>query len=334
MTVENEAFIDIEQMLHKRVDRLWKKQWVSLEGEINKAANAGEWDRAFQLCDEIDFTDVVAKSRRLARTLAEASLFLGASRIVEPESATFMGAPDENLLDRAVEQWAIVLERNAQEALRIQAKNLVAELEMERQEANMIIKADLGKVGNAGTQYSQATASLMISRLSTMGFMLEAKARGVKRYRVNEVMDAATCPVCATMHNKHFDVDDGWNNISSQMMGADPESIKATNPFPSQSKQNVKGLRNMGERQLVRQGLNLPPYHPNCRGVVSLEDTTMQDPAIVQGLAQGERMIDSGDLTPDQVAARMFGNFDDIDDAFLAAALGAGAGAEFATDGD
>lgn len=328
MTVEHEAFIDIEQALHRKVDRLWQKQWAELKRKIHIAANAGAWESAFRLCDEIDFEPIVAKSRRLARTMAEASLFLGASRIDEPEKASFYGKPDEDLLDRAVEQWAIVLTRNAQEALRIQAKNLLAELELEHQQNKMMIKkSDLGKVGKAGTQFSQATASLMISRMSTMGFMLEGMSRGIQTYRVNEVMDAATCPVCATMHNQHFPVQDGWNSISSQMMGADPESIKATNPFPSQSKANVARISQMGQGQLVSAGMNLPPYHPNCRGIVTLEQKNRVGTGSVLGLAAGERMIDSGDLTPDQLASRMFGEFDDLDDAYIASMLGAGGAA-------
>lgn len=334
MTVEHEAFIDIEQALHRKVDKLWQKHWSVLKKKIYTAANAGDWEKAYRLCDEIDFTEIVMKSRRLALTLAEAALFLGASRIDDPEKASFYGNPDELLIERAADQWQIVLTRNAQEALRIQAKNLVSELEAEDQ-AKKIIKSDLGKVGKAGAQYSQATASLMISRMSTMGFMLEAQSRGVQEYRVNEVMDAATCPVCATMHNQHFPVADGWNSISSMMMGADPESIRATNPFPSQSKANVKRISAMGQGQLVSAGLNLPPYHPNCRGIVTLEQKNRVGDGALLGLAAGERMIDTGDLTPDQLASRMFGDFDDLDEGYLGSILGVGGGAVFGVgDGD
>jgi hypothetical protein len=330
MTIEHEAFIDIEQALHKKVDRLWQKQWAGLKRKINTAANAGDWEQAYRLCDEIDFTEIVMKSRRLALTMAEAALYLGASRIDEPENASFYGKPDQDLLERAADQWQIVLTRNAQEALRIQAKNFLSAIEADYQDKQLqrVVKADLDKVGKAGAQYSQATASLMISRMSTMGFMLEGMSRGIQEYRVNEVMDAATCPVCAEMHNKHFPVADGWSNISSQMMGADPESIKAMNPFPSQSKANVKRISGMGQGALVSAGLNLPPYHPNCRGIVTLEQKNRVGAgAALGGLAAGERMLATEGLSPEQLAARMFGDFDDLDDAYIASMLGAGGAA-------
>ena len=329
MTVEHEAFIDIEQALHRKVDRLWQKHWGNLKKDIMRAANAGDWDKAYRLCDEIDFTEIVEKTSRLARTMAEAALFLGASRIDSPEKASFYGEPDEYLLDRAVEQWAVVLTRNAQEALRIQAKDFLSEIEAEE---NRIIKGDLGKVGKAGAQYSQATASLMISRLSTMGFMLEAQSRGIQYYQVNEVMDAATCPVCAEMHNKHFPVSDGWASISSQMMATDPESLKATNPFPSQSKANVKRIQNMGQGQLTAAGMNLPPYHPNCRGIVTLEQKNRGASSALLGLAAGERLVATDGLSQDQLAARMFGEFDDLEEGYLGNLLGVGSGAAFLTD--
>lgn len=334
MTIEHEAFIDIETALHEKVDRLWRKQWDQLRREINRAVNKGDWGKAYALCNEVDFNPIVEKTKRLARTFAEASLFLGASRIDSPDRASFYGNPDQHLIDRGVEQWAIVLTRNATEALKIQASNTLAEMErkIKDEEMNRIVKADpnLGRVGTAGTQFSRATASLMISRMSTMGFMLEASNRGIQTYRVNEVMDAATCGICAEMHNKHFPVADGLAQSSALMAASDPESLKAISPFPSQANANVKAIGKMGQGQLVGKGLHLPPYHPNCRGIVTMEKQgSNQQPAILAGLAAGERMLDTDDLTPDQLAARMFGEFDDLDDAFLAAALGAGGAAAF-----
>jgi hypothetical protein len=58
MTIEHEAFIDLEQTLHRKVDRLWQKQWTTLQKKINTAANAGDWEQAYRLCDEIDFTEL------------------------------------------------------------------------------------------------------------------------------------------------------------------------------------------------------------------------------------------------------------------------------------
>ena len=331
MTIENEAFIDLEQMLHTQVDLLWKKKWRELEKEMNRLANAGEWDAASKIAQNIDLTDITGKTQQLARTLAEAALFLGASRIVNPEDAVFFGEPDERLIENAVEQWQVVLERNATIALQTQAEIQLADMERIRQEKklNRIVKEEpsLGRVGRQGTQFSKAAAALMISRMSTAGFMAQAQASGIQTYRVSEVMDAATCPVCSLMHNKTYPVSDGAA-LSGAIMGAtDPESLRAVAPFPSQSRANVAAMGKMSQGQLIAMGANLPPYHPNCRGIVTLEVKNRGASLSVLGgsaIQPGVALQSTADLTPDQLGARMFGDFDDTDGAMLDAVLGGG----------
>lgn len=336
MTVENEAFIDLEQLLHTQVDLLWRKKWRELEKQMNKLANAGNWDAAFAIAYNIELSDVIEEVKPLARTLAEAALFLGASRIVSPSESVFFGEPDERLIENGVLQWSIVLERNAAVALQTTAEIQLADMERDRQEKklNSIVKGivrkadpDLTRVGRQGTQFSRAAAALMISRMSTAGFMAQAQASGIKQYRVSEVMDAATCPVCSLMHNKTYSVSDGAA-LSGVIMGAtDPESLKAVAPFPSQSAANVKRLGGMSQQQLVLGGMNLPPYHPNCRGIATLEVKNRGASLSVLGgsaVQPGVALQSTADLTPDQLGARMFGEFDDTDGAMLDAVLGGG----------
>jgi hypothetical protein len=340
MSVENEAFIDLEQMLHTQTDILWRRKWKELEKEMNRLANAGEWDAAVKIANNINLDDVIEETAALARTLAEAALFLGASRIVNPEESSFFGEPDERLINNGVEQWAVVLERNAAVALQTQAEIQLASMERERQEKKLntivkgaseeLVKADtnLSRVGRQGTQFSRAAAALMISRMSTAGFMQEASARGIKTYRVSEVMDGATCPVCSLMHNKTYPVSDGMALSGAIMNATDPESLKAVAPFPSQSAANVKRLGGMSQGQLVAGGMNLPPYHPNCRGIATLEVKNSGASLNVLGgsaVQAGVALQSTADLTPDQLGARMFGEFDDVDGAMLDAVLGGGA---------
>ena len=331
MGIENEAFIDLEQILHVQTDLLWRAKWRELEKEMNKLANEGNWDAAFAIAYNIDLKDVIGELEGLARTLAEAALFLGASRITAPEDASFFGEPDERLIENAVLQWSIVLERNAAIALQTTAEIALANMERERAEKKLssIVKADanLGKVGRQGTQFSRAAAALMISRMSTAGFMQEASARGIQTYRVSEVMDGTTCPVCSLMHNKTYPVSSGVAQSGAIMNATDPESLKAVAPFPSQSASNVKRLAGMSQGQLISGGMNLPPYHPNCRGIATLE--VKNSGASLSGLGgssvqPGVALVDSAELTPDQLGARMFGEFDDVDGNLLDAVLGGG----------
>ena len=328
MTIENEAFIDLEQMLHNAVDVLWRAKWRDLEKEMNRLANEGKWNEAAQLAQNINLDDVISETKGLARTLAEASLFLGASRIVKAEDSVFFGEPDERLIENGVLQWMVVLERNATIALQTTAEIQLANMEREREEKklNRIVKADhdLKRVGRQGTQFSKAAAALMISRMSTAGFMLQAEASGIKTYRVSEKMDSVTCPVCSLMHDKTYPVASGAALSGAIMNATDPESIKAVAPFPSQSAANVKAMSNMSQGQIISAGMNLPPYHPNCRGIATLEvknsGASLSGGAVNAGIA----LRQTEDLTPDQLGARMFGDFDDVDASMLDAVLGGG----------
>lgn len=337
MSIDNEAFIDLEQALHHKVNALWVKEWREIQKKLNRLVNDGKWDEAHKFADELNFRQIVRKSTRLAKTLAEAALFLGASRIVDPEAAVFAGDPDEELLTRAVEQWAIVLTRNAQEALRLQIHITLGDLERVHAERDMIIKADpdLARVGKQGTQFSRATASLMISRMSTAGFLMQAKAGGHQEYVVSEVMDAATCPICSTMHNKRFPVDAGVAKSAAIMQATDPDALKSIAPFPSQSAANVKRIGKLDQGGLINNGLELPPYHPYCRGIVTLQtspDVPLDVGFAASGVSAGRLLHSSEDLTPEQLQNRLFGDFDDLDELFMDSVLGVGAGAAFGAE--
>ena len=58
MSIENEAFIDLEQILHSQTDLLWRAKWRDLEKDMNRLANAGDWYGATKIANNIDFTDV------------------------------------------------------------------------------------------------------------------------------------------------------------------------------------------------------------------------------------------------------------------------------------
>jgi len=335
MTIENEAFIDLEMALHHKVNALWVKEWREIQKKLNKLVNQGKWDEAHKFADELNFRRITRKSTRLAKTLAEAALFLGASRIVAPEEAVFAGNPDEELLKRAVEQWAIILTRNAQEALRLQLHITLGDLERVHAEKNLIIKADpdLGRIGRQGTQFSRVTASLMISRMSTAGFMAQAMANGIQEYVVSEVMDAATCPICSTMHGKRFPVEAGFAKSQAIMQATDPDALKSIAPFPSQSAANVKRVGALDQHGLISAGMELPPYHPYCRGIATIQNAAGGSALNVglasSGVSSGRLLHSSEDLTPEQLGNRLFGDFDDLDELFMDGILGVGASADF-----
>lgn len=107
MTIENEAFIDIEQTLHNRTNAKWVKFWREIQGELNKLTNAGKWDEAHKLADTVDLDDLVDDSITLATTLAEAALFLGGvTHCRQSKRSRFLRQPRPNR-DRP-RGWAVV----------------------------------------------------------------------------------------------------------------------------------------------------------------------------------------------------------------------------------
>jgi len=338
MTIENEAFIDIEQTLHNRTNAKWVKLWREMQGDLNRLANEGKWDEAHKLADTLDLDDLVDDSITLATTLAEAAMFLGASRIVDnPREATFFGDPDQLVINQGIVQWSTVLGENAREALRLQLHIALGDLEREHAEKDMIIKAPtLASVGKQGTQFSRATASLMISRMSTAGFMAQAQASGIQEYVVSEVMDSVTCPICATMHGKRFPVAQGAARIGAIMLATDANAMRAIAPFPSQSATNIKRLQGLDQTGLIHSGMELPPYHPYCRGITTLEIANQGSALSLgvssSGVSSGRLLHSSEDLTPDQLASRLFGDFDDLDNLFVDGILGVGALSTFGSE--
>lgn len=319
MTVANEAFIDIEMALHNKVEKLWRKHWRELQKKLNRLANEGKWDEAQRTAQELDFGPIVEESQQLAKTLAEASLFLGASRLGPPDEASFYGAPDEALIQIAVEQWETVVVKNATQALRVQVQVILGEMEIARRERDdQIIKAPaspLASVGTQGAQFSGIAASLMVSRMSTAGFFIEAMAQGVKVYKVSEVMDAATCPICREMHNQEFPVSAGVAQSTSIMQATDPDSLKQISPWPSQSAANVNKISRMNQGALINAGLNLPPYHPWCRGIATIVTKDALASPIIPAVALGQMDAIRGTegLDPDALGRRLFGDISDLE---------------------
>ena len=67
MTIENEAFIDLEQMLHLQTDLLWRAKWRELEKEMNRLANAGDWEGATKIANNIDLQDIADDLQMVCR---------------------------------------------------------------------------------------------------------------------------------------------------------------------------------------------------------------------------------------------------------------------------
>ena len=152
-------------------------------------------------------------------------------------------------------------------------------------------------VAAQGTDVLSTAASLMVSRLSSFGFLVEAQEQGIERYEISAVLDEHTCPVCEVMDGQIFDVTDGVAHAAAIMDAEDPDSLRSLAPWPSQSKASVADLADSDTQDLVDSGLALPPYHPQCRCLATAVDVERPD-SVDEGASaeQAESAAEDADL--------------------------------------
>jgi hypothetical protein len=125
-------------------------------------------------------------------------------------------------------------------------------------------------VVNGGKVATDVGAQLTTSRLVSLGFLSEAQKAGHSQYQVDEVLDDRTCPVCEYMNGKTFDVDAQFSRVVQQLSTSDPQDLKDLAPWPGQGEDDLQELYAQSAEELQAAGLGGPPYHPGCRGMLSL----------------------------------------------------------------
>jgi DNA topoisomerase IB len=114
----------------------------------------------------------------------------------------------------------------------------------------------------------QLTASLHTSRLSSYGFVAEARALGVEEYAISEQLDSRICPICKIMHGKRFKVASAKSALSDIFSVQTQDDLRSLQPWPKQSKREVAKFAAMSNDELVARNWHIPPFHPRCRGLL------------------------------------------------------------------
>lgn len=125
---------------------------------------------------------------------------------------------------------------------------------------------------DAGSSLAQMVSSLNTSRLSTWGFTAEADTVGAQRYQLTAVMDNRTSPFCRFIDGKEFDVQTAKDLVNDALSVQDPQDLATVQPWPDQSKAAIAEYESYSEQDLVDAGLNIPPFHPNCRTMCTMVD--------------------------------------------------------------
>ena len=162
------------------------------------------------------------------------------------------------------------------------------DLEEEALKAEFDLAAALnGAVDKGGKVAMDLGANLTTSRLVTFGFLSQAMEGGHKTYQVDEVLDERTCPVCEAMNGATFDVEKQYARTLQALGTSDPQDLTEIAPWP-----DLGDVDGGDPDEMQANGYGAPPYHPGCRGMLSLVEE--EEPASV-GLG-GDLLAGAGEI--------------------------------------
>jgi hypothetical protein len=111
----------------------------------------------------------------------------------------------------------------------------------------------------------QLIASLNGSRLATWGFTAEAGLRGIKRYKINPLLDGRVCPFCRLVSQQEFDTEAARAKVIEALQVQDPNDLRTVQPWPKVTDALLKEYKSYSAKDFTARGWHIPPYHAGCR---------------------------------------------------------------------
>ncbi|KKK58012.1 hypothetical protein LCGC14_3048720, partial [marine sediment metagenome] len=243
-----------------------------------KHARAGEWSEAKRAIRGLTFAPTLEAKAGLIDQIALSAYLLGQSfftdGVVREGELARGREPEPIQIFMTAGIMAVGLEQSM-EAVRIAALEVLDEAQIAEEDSKTVFKAVIPGMGSklntavaGGGQAIDTAANLTTSRLASFGALAQAEALGAGTYQITEVLDLATCAVCRRMHGRKFRVGPALLSVQETLLTQNPQELATSQPWANQSRQGISDLSNMSEDQLVEKGLNRPPYHPACRGIV------------------------------------------------------------------
>lgn len=319
MAIKHEAFLDLEAALEKRLLRSWDRYWLEKSRDIGFAVDDGEFTKAHGLVDELTLEPLLVRAQTYLDTITKASVLLGASRIRALNKTEMYKNPPKALMDQSKRQFNEILGVNGTAALRhiahLYLDRYESEGRVEIEKARQLKKPAKGlraSTGRAARNLVSIATSAHVSRMSTAGALYEAASVGIQYYRISEVLDDRTCPVCERMHNQRFPVEVGLSQATNILSLTDPAALRQAAPWPSQSKASVRSLSRMTTAGLAEAGLAIPPYHARCRGIV-VADGGVEVVDLGAGFAAGVAAGSALNISPENAGNQLFGDRSDLE---------------------
>ncbi len=294
----NRSFITLEESLARKLYLDWRRRTANEITLIaTKHARAGEWSEAKRAIRGLTFAPTLEAKAGLIDQIALSAYLLGQSfftgGVVRNGELARKREPEPIQIFMTPGIMAVGLEQSM-EAVRLEALKVLDEWEQQVTEAQTVFKAVIpgfaSKLNSAvanGGQAIDTAANLTTSRLSSFGALSQADAMGIGSYQISEILDTLTCAVCRRMHGRKFRVKKALQQTEQILLTQNPQELATSQPWANQSRQGISDLSNMSEDQLVEKGLNRPPYHPACRGILVPVGTVPLGEFVIEARADG-----------------------------------------------
>jgi len=264
----------------------WTRRANPLVRDIVGAVSSGEFLTARDAAQSLTLEGIVEAKRNRLDELGISALLQGAGQVSDLGQTGLVQGRET--LEQARQDSLDQLERILRDEATPFVRNAVLQLIAEAQSAD---RSEVGPVRNsiakaesledrirqtaldAGRNMTDIGANLTASRLASMGFLVEAQRKNITRYQVSEVLDTRICPVCRYMHGKEFEVEEALQRLPRVLQTEDPKELEQLAPWPGQSQSALDRLYSMSPSDLQNAGLDTPPYHPRCRGILKRAGT-------------------------------------------------------------
>jgi len=293
MTVDNEAFVALEESLSRDAQRALRGPLEEAVAEIKRLIAAERFDEARALAASVSLQDEArALEEQLRFRFVQAAMF-GAQQITPVDEISEEAVEVVfGVLPEAVQQFCLGVERASAESLvgtvdaltregeRLVAERAEAEIRKQAQTVDELSDAIEAAVFGNQRMLVDVGANLSTSRLVSYGYLAEARQRGISTYQISEVLDSRICPVCRRMHGRTFAVEPAFEKVDRLLRIADPKELKQADPFPKQTKAALAEMDKWTKKDFEARGFIVPPFHPLCRGILVRRGTVERFPAV------------------------------------------------------
>lgn len=301
MTIEHNEFLELDKALLTVIMDAWEPVAQKVLGELLKAYSDDDLQGVWDAINAVDIGEAVQGKKPALKTLNKASLLFGATRLSVEDDLRIFSSDDYNF-GMVKAPWLLQLGLDRASVRVREALGQIVNKELEGNRGVVtVLKADVVKgfvsaLGGAieGVDELALAASLHTTRMASFGYLVEATLVGETKYIINALFDSRTCPVCAHLEDKVFEVRTQYDRTVKVFAATTVDELKRLAPWPSQSKAELQKFYSMTAEEIQAAGYGAPPLHPLCRCFLDyvespkeLRETTTTYPDISPLLAGG-----------------------------------------------